>query len=126
MLKSDYMNTDKYKIKLEEEKKLLEEELSGLGKVDKTGDWEATPDSEIVSQEVPDEADLADRAEDYEERSIKLSALESRLADINQSLSLIKKNKYGICEICKGKIEEDRLEANPSAQTCKGCMEKVV
>ena len=120
------MNTDIYKTKLEEEKKLIEEERAGLGKVDKSGDWEATPDSEIVAQEVPDEADLADRAEDYEERSLKLSALETRLGDIVRSLSLIENNTYGICENCHNKIEEDRLGANPSAQTCKACMEKVI
>ncbi len=120
------MNTEIYKIKLEEEKELILEELSGLGKVDKMGDWEATPDSEIVAQEVPDEADLADRAEDYEERSLKLNALESRLEDINSSLSSIISGEFGICSNCHNKIEEDRLDVNPSAQTCKSCMEKVL
>ena len=37
------MNLNIYKTKLEEEKKLLEDELSSLGKVDKTGGGLCTP-----------------------------------------------------------------------------------
>jgi len=33
---------------------------------------------------------------------------------------------YGICEVCKKKIEMDRLEVNPAARTCKERMDKVV
>jgi RNA polymerase-binding transcription factor DksA len=119
------MNSNTNKIKLEEEKKLLEVELSSLGKVDKTGDWEATPDTEITSQDVPDEADMFEKAEDFEERSMKLDSLEARLADINKALEKLTGDSYGICENCKKEIEGDRLEANPAALTCKECMEKV-
>lgn len=118
---------EKYKIKLEEEKKLLEEELSSIGKFDtETGDWEATPESEIKSQEVQDEADMAERAEDYEERSSTLSALESRLNDIKKALIKIEEGKFGICEICGNNIEEERLDVNPSAKTCEADMEKAI
>lgn len=117
---------EKYKAKLEEEKKLLEEELKSIGTVDAgTGDWEATPEAEIKAQDVEDEGDMADRAEDYEERSSTLSVLETRLDDINNALSKIEKGEYGICEVCKNKIEEERLEVNPSARTCEACMEKI-
>ncbi|MCX6754584.1 MAG: TraR/DksA C4-type zinc finger protein [Candidatus Nomurabacteria bacterium] len=119
------MNLNIYKNKLEDEKKLLVEELGTLGKVDKTGDWEATPDTDIVAQDVSDEADMSERAEDYEERSMKLNSLESRLSDINKALENIGAESYGFCENCKKEIEEDRLEANPAALTCKECMEKV-
>jgi DnaK suppressor protein len=118
---------EKYKTKLEEEKKLLEEELARIGKFDKeTNDWEATPESEIKSQEVQDEGDMAERAEDYEERSSTLSALEIRLNDIKSALARIEEGKYGTCEVCGNKIEEERLEVNPSARTCVACMEKVI
>ena len=118
---------EKYKAKLEEEKKLLEEELSSMGTFDKEkNDWEATPESEVKSQDVSDEADMADRAEDYEERSSALNVLETRLNDIKQALNKIETGDYGICEVCKNKIEEERLEANPSARTCESCMEKVI
>ena len=120
------MNAQNYKTKLEEEKKLLVDELNDLGKVDKTGDWEATPEEEMTNQEVPDEGDMAERAEDYEERSMKLNLLETRLGDINKALEKIEGGKYGICEVCGKEIEEDRLEVNPAATTCKECMNKVV
>lgn len=115
---------ENYKSKLEEEKKLLEEELSTMGKVDHTGDWQATPESEVSSQEVLDEADMADRSEDFEERASKLDLLEKRLKDVNDALVKIKEDKYGICEVCGAKIEEDRLSVNPAARTCKSCMDK--
>jgi len=114
------------KTKLEGEKALVETELSELGKVDKSGDWEATPEDETNTQEVQDEADMAERAEDYEERSMKLNLLEKRLADINEALEKIENGGYGVCIICGKEIEEDRLEENPAAKTCKGCMEKKV
>lgn len=118
-------NAQSYKTKLEEEKELLESELGSLGKVDNTGDWEATPDTENT-QEVQDEADMAERAEDYEEKSMKLNSLEKRLSDIKKALEKIEKDEYGKCEDCGKEIEEDRLEANPAAKTCKGCMNKVM
>lgn len=118
------MKTDTYKEKLLVEKKILEEELSDLGKVDSDGDWEAAPESEMNAQEVQDEADMAERSEDYEERSSKLAVLEERLENVKKSLEEIESGKYGMCELCGKEIEEDRLEANPAAHTCKACMEK--
>jgi len=118
---------EKYKVKLEEELKLLETELAAIGKEDEeTGDWEAVPENDNKSQEVQDEGDMAERAEDYEERSSILSVLETRLNDIKSALAKIEDNTFGNCEICGGKIEEERLDVNPSAKTCEADMEKVV
>ena len=115
-----------YKTKLEKEKELLEDELGTLGKIDEVGEWEATPENEIATQEVQDDGDMAERAEDYEERSIKLTLLDSRLSDINIALEKIEDGTYGICENCKKEIGKDRLEANPAARTCKECMDKII
>lgn len=120
------MDIKNYKTKLEEEKKLLEDELKDLGKVDSTGDWEATPENEMSNQEVQDEADMAEKSEDYQERSIKLNTLELRLSSIKKALEKIETEGYGTCENCGKKIEEDRLEVNPAASTCKECMNKVI
>ncbi len=120
------MNLDTYKTKLMIEKKLLEEELIGLGKVDKTGDWKATPENDLNNQEVEDFGDQADKATDFEERSSKLDLLELRLNDVDKALEKIENKKYGNCEICENEIEEDRLEVNPAAPTCKECMKKNV
>ncbi len=122
------MNTDKYKIRLEKEKNILEEELSSIGKLigKNKDDWEASPEVEVYAQEVEDEASMSERGEDYEERSSKLRVLKSRLSDVDQALENIKNNTYGLCQKCnnQNKIEEDRLEANPAAKTCKTCMDK--
>ena len=118
------MKIDTIKIQLEEEKKLLESELASIGKVDKDGDWEAKPEEQTTGPEA-DENDLADRSEDYEERSSILESLETRLEDINNALFKIENGNFGICEKCQKQIEEDRLEINPAAPTCKDCMEKI-
>lgn len=116
-----------YKLKLEEEKKLLEDELKSLGELDpETGDWEATPDKEIIAQDVQDEADMAGRTQEYGEKVSTLNTLEKRLADINTALGKIEGGNYGTCEICGVKIEEERLAVNPSARTCERDMEKVI
>ena len=114
-------NTKNYKLKLEEEKKLLEGELSNIGTFDKkTSDWEATPESQTAPE--ADENDLADRSEDYGERTGTINILEARLNDINKALKEIEEGTYGKCDKCGNEIEEDRLEANPAAHTCKACM----
>ena len=120
------INSNIYKTKIEEEKKLLVEELGDLGRLDKKGDWEAVPEEEMAGQEVQDEGDMAERAEDYEERSIKLNTLEKRLSDINKALEKMGGDDYGVCENCKKEIESDRLEVNPAALTCKECMDKII
>lgn len=119
------MDTSVYKQKLEEEKKLLETELQDIGKFDKnTGDWQATPEAQTAPE--ADESDMADRSEDFEERSGTLDALESRLKDINTALDKISNGVYGLCEVSNEPIEEDRLSANPAARTCKSHMDKVL
>lgn len=119
------MNTEIYKTKLEEEKILIESELGEIGKKDETGDWDAVPETEMAGQEVPDEADMAERSEDYEERTSKVEGLEERLTKINRALEKISEGSYGVCDVCGKEIGEDRLEANIAALTCKECMSKV-
>ena len=112
---------NKYKTQLEEEKKLLESELKDIGAYDKeTGDWEAVPEEQTAPE--ADENDMADRTEDYEERTGTLNTLEIRLNDIKKALEKIENNTFGKCEKCGVVIEEDRLGANPAAKTCKSCM----
>jgi len=117
------MDINFLKQKLEEEKSLLEKELQGVGKQNplNKADWEATEEHN------PETADLntkADAHEDIEERHALTDTLEARLANVNAALEKIHNGAlYGMCEVCGGKIEEDRLEANPAAKTCKKHME---
>ncbi len=112
------MNITHYKEKLLEEKKTLEEELSTIALYNtETNLWEATPDQDMMGE--IDDNDAADRFEDFESRSGMVTTLQSRLTDVEKSLKKIEDGTYGICEVGGEKIEEARLDANPSAKTCK-------
>ncbi len=120
----EFMNKEHIKVKLEQEKKLLESELVGLGRYNTTlGEWEATPEAQINPE--ADQNDLADRAEGFEERTSTMAPLQARLEDIHNALKNIDQDTYGMCDMCSKEIEEDRLEANPAARTCKTCMNKI-
>ncbi len=104
----------------------LEDKLGVLGhRVNNDGDWVATP-----MEQDGNEADFLDQAthvEAFEDRVGALTELEKQYSDILRALKKIEDGTYGICEISGDKIEEDRLEANPSARTCKAHMhEKII
>lgn len=116
------MNTDVYKTKLEEEKKVLEQELGSLGRFNTEKDeWEATPGHDATPE--ADENDLADKAENFEERTSTIRVLNARLKDVNDALGKIEAGTYGICEVSGKPISEARLMANPSARTSEEFME---
>lgn len=115
------MDTNKYKKSLENEKALLEKELSGISEKNPhdPADWDAVPENKVA------EADLnvaADTHEDVEERHGVSDALEARLKNVNAALARIEEGTYGVCDVCGGQIEEDRLDANPAAPTCTAHM----
>lgn len=108
-----------YKAKLEAERDKLGHELDVLGTKDpkKPGDWEVkVPEMDIMTS---DENELADRAEEMHIDSIVLDELEARYQNIVSALAKIDDGTYGTCAVCGAHIEEDRLDANPAAGTCK-------
>lgn len=111
------MKTEHFRKKLEAEKARLESEMGSVGRRNPAvpGDWEAIP------AEIGTEADLIDQADvvtSRETNSAILADLEARYDTILSALERIGKGKYGKCEVCGEKIEEGRLEADPSATTC--------
>jgi RNA polymerase-binding transcription factor DksA len=107
-----------YKERLEEDLALITKALQELGVHNPSlaEDWIALPvDGDIAEA---DENVAADRAEDIEERVATLAALETEYNDIVRALSKIEEGTYGVCEISGEEIEEERLNANPSARTC--------
>lgn len=108
-----------FKTKLETEKKLLEGELATVGHKNPKNPmgWEAT--SGAIDVDSADENELADKMEELEENELILGQLEKQLGEVNAALERIEKGTYGICEVDGGKIEKERLEASPSAKTCK-------
>jgi len=118
------MNIEHFKQRLEEEKRVVEGQLKSLGRENPKipGDWEATGGELETLSPLQDSNEAADKLEEYEERREETDQMEIRLREINEALQKIEKGAYGICEVCGGQIEEDRLEANPAARTCKAHM----
>ncbi len=112
-----------YKTQLEEDLAVITKELQTLGILNPEveTDWIALP--EEVGMGESDDDLLADKTEDWEERVATLAALEIQYNDIKRALRKIEAGTYGICEISGEEIEEDRLNANPSARTCKAHMD---
>jgi len=112
------------KEKLEKEKASIEEELKKFASKDDKpkGDWDTkfpNWDSNAAGGSALETE--ADEVEEYERRLPIEHSLELKLKDINSALEKIKKSKYGICEKCGNKIEEERLKTIPEAKFCQTC-----
>jgi len=116
------MDTEKYKVRLEEEKVKLEGEMSGVGRQNPENpkDWEPTPAND-GQLDIEDNV-KADNHEESMERSAILAELETRYKNVIDALEKIEKGTYGVCEVSGEQIEEDRLDANPAARTSKAHM----
>lgn len=108
---------------LEEERASLYTELEKIGtEVDReTGVWEPVASTLKVNQ--ADLNEVADAAEDSDDNIAMVAELGTRYQNIVRALKKIEDRTFGICEIAGEPIEEDRLEANPAARTCKAHME---
>ena len=107
-----------FKSRLDEELKVVENELKDLGwKNPATGEWEATGGD--IDSSATESDELADKQEEYEERREEIEPLEARWTDIKFALEKIDENIYGTCDVCGEPIDEARLEVNPAARTCK-------
>ena len=112
------LDKKKIKEKLEKERDILLEQMRDMGKLNpETGEWEAVP--EEMNYQESDQNDMADRFEDFEERSSMIRDLGQRLNNILIALKKIGRESFGKCEICGKEIEGTRMEANPAARTCK-------
>jgi len=104
--------------KLEEEEKVVTEELSRIGRRNPSNpaDWEPVPEKMDIQE--ADRNEAADRIESYEENTAVLKELEVRFNNIESALSRIDGGTYGVCRACNEPIEKERLSANPAADTC--------
>lgn len=114
------MNIDHFREKLLREKGRLEAELKPIGKrVGSAEVWEA---KNTVVIDPADDTELADKFEELGINESVIANLEVQHKEIIEALKKIENNNYGICEVGGEPIEEDRLEANPAARTCKAHM----
>jgi RNA polymerase-binding protein DksA len=100
------------------EKTELESSLNRIAKpVDaETGDYEAT-----FTEVGNDREDNTTEVEEYTDNLPVEIALEKKLQAIIVALAKMEEGTYGICDNCKKEIAIERLQANPSAQTCITC-----
>lgn len=110
---------NKYKNMLETELNKVETELKTVGRKnpDNPKDWEPMPEKMDISP--ADDNEVADSIEAYEENTGILKQLEIRFNELKSALKRMDDGKYGICEVGGEVIEEERLNANPAATTCK-------
>ena len=116
------INIEHFKEKLQSELATVEAELATVGRKNPSNplDWEAKEDD--MNTDTAEEAEIAEGIEDYETNSAVLDQLEIRFNELKDALAKIELGTYGICEVSGLPIEEDRLEANPAARTCKAEM----
>lgn len=118
-MKNENVDTEYFKSKLEASKKKLISELQTVGRInpDNPRDWEPVPGDKHQSH--ADQNENADAYEEFEENTATLKELEIELNEVNAALQRIESGNFGICEESGEEIEPERLEANPSARTCK-------
>lgn len=115
--------TTSFEEQLHAEETALRKELSTLGTKNPgtENDWElAEPDLDINPA---DRNEAADRLEELEEHGALLENMEERLHEVEAALARTKEGTFGLCEVCGGKIEPERLHANACARTCKAHMD---
>ena len=110
-----------YKTRLIEEKNQLETELTPIARpsAENPNEWEA------IQSETTQEADIHDQADhldEYQENRAIVDVLNERYSEVVSSLQKIEDGTYGICAVGGEQIEADRLDADPSAKTCKAHM----
>jgi len=99
----------KYKIELERERGLL---LVEIKNDEKPSDFGSDIDH------------FDEKTDQTEELSNHLAAsrdLKNRLDEIDVALSKIYSGKYGVCEKCGGRIEDEVLNIAPESRFCKTC-----
>lgn len=116
----------KFKKLLEEEKVLLETELSELGSRNPSNASDWVPSKPAGDEFGADRNDNADIIEDMQDNNAALNELEGRLNQVMSALLKITEGTYGTCEISGEAIEMDRLEANPASPTCKKHMREAI
>ncbi|MES3005041.1 MAG: TraR/DksA C4-type zinc finger protein [Patescibacteria group bacterium] len=112
-------NIQHFKELLEGELVILEKEISGVARInpDNKEDWEGVEPE--MNTDSADDGEVADTMSEFSNNNAVTEQLELRLNEVKAALDKIEEGTYGVCEECEAPIEEDRLEANPAAKTCK-------
>ncbi len=103
---------------LNEEKKILEQELSKFTKKDP----HVAGEYDVEYPEYGDEVgDNAREIADYTANKPLEETLEKSLRDVNKAIERLENGTYGTCKYCNQTIEEKRLLARPTSSSCVSC-----
>ena len=100
--------------KLENEKKIVEHEISIYEK-------NASFQKDNSDLEEPEIESIVESLELAQNNSEIKANLQSYLNQIKKALVKINEGKYGTCESCGKEINRERLEVDPSAILCLNC-----
>ncbi|PJA89788.1 MAG: hypothetical protein CO137_02385 [Candidatus Magasanikbacteria bacterium CG_4_9_14_3_um_filter_32_9] len=113
---------EKIKEKLIIEKVRLEKELAKFARKNPNveGDFETN-----YPEYGDEEDDNVKEIEQYTANKPIEINLEKMVHDIEKTLSLIEKGKYGICKYCDKPIDTRRLKARPTSSSCVSCKKTI-
>jgi RNA polymerase-binding transcription factor DksA len=114
---------EKLKKKLETEKEKLEGQLSQFADKDEKvpGNWKTRYTQADNNSDDDSIEDATDQVEKYGNLLSIEHSLEKKLQEVNISLNKIDSKGFGTCISCGKSIAKERLEVNPSSQTCMRC-----
>lgn len=109
------------------EKKLLAEKQKLLKQRGHTNELLKQPQREAGGEISSYRTHIADQGGETYQREFasQLTSQESKvLIEIDEAIQRIQKGRFGICEMCQGKIPKARLEIIPYARFCVKCKQK--
>lgn len=106
------IDVEKVRVRIETEKKRLEEELEQLQQAGRPSE-ERREGSPFGKRE-----EEATESLELERRLAMERGIKEQLADIENALNKISIGTYGLCEVCGKPIEPARLEILPQARLC--------
>lgn len=114
----NYVAFEEFKNRLSEEKAKLEKSLAEVATKNPKNpdDWEVKAPE--MNPMVSDQSELADVFEELETQVGLEWQLEERLKKVNAALARIEEGTYGRCAADGEPIDNNRLFANPLADTC--------
>lgn len=104
------------------EKARLEKELAKFARKNPhvSGDYEAT-----FPEYGDEEEDNVQEIEQYNVNKPLELNLENLLRDVKKALEKIEKGSYGTCKYCNNEIDDKRLKARPTSNSCVSCKKTI-
>ncbi len=119
------MDIKKYKVELEKEKESLTKLISNMQDNTLFGNTQNTTSERYSSGELSSyDNHLGDMGTEVFMQDMQNSLTtheRGRLYQVNKALDKIESGNYGICEICKKSIDEERLDLIPETDLCSSC-----